>query len=143
MTMGARSIGAADISAFVDIPTPPAVKKYPLALAGQLELTECQGVTNVGSLGMGLALPAVMTQETMKIATSFLAAVLFTGTLGALNNAIAQDGILSKDEFAGTGYCHMTFPAIARHTLGNDQPERSSKGDVIDFYGSCDTEPVG
>jgi hypothetical protein len=59
MTMGARSIRAADISAFVDIPTPPAVKKYPLALAGQLELTGCQGVTNVGSLGMGLALPAV------------------------------------------------------------------------------------
>ena len=37
----------------------------------------------------------------MKIATSFLAALLFTGTLGALNNAIAQDGILSKDRFAG------------------------------------------
>jgi starvation-inducible DNA-binding protein len=33
----------------------------------------------------------------------------------------------------------MTFPAIARHTLGNDQPELSSKGDVIDFYGSCDS----
>ena len=79
----------------------------------------------------------------MKIATSFLAALLFTGTLGALNNAVAQDGILSKDEFARTGYCHMTFPAIAHHTLGNDQPELSSKGDVIDFYGSCDTDPLG
>jgi len=29
----------------------------------------------------------------MKIATSFFAALLFTGTLGALNNAIAEDGI--------------------------------------------------
>ena len=56
MTMAARSIGAADISAFVDIPTPPAVKKYPLALVGQLELTGCQGVTRVGSLGIGLSL---------------------------------------------------------------------------------------
>src|SRR4030095_16954887 len=37
------------------------------------------------------------------------------------------------------GYCDMTFPAIARHTLGNDQPELSSKDDVIDFYGSCDS----
>jgi hypothetical protein len=138
---------AADISAFVDIPTPPAVKKSPLALIGQLELTGCQVLTNVGSLGMGLAIPAVMTQrkevKTMKIATSFLAALLFTGTLGALNNAIAQDGILSKDEFAGTGYCHMKFPAIARHTLGNDQPELSSKDDVIDFYGPCDENPLG
>jgi hypothetical protein len=96
---------------------------------------------------MGLAIPVVRTQgkevRTMKIATSFLAALLFTGALGALNNAVAQDGILSKDEFAGTGYCHMKFPAIARHTLGNDQPELSSKDDVIDFYGSCDTDPVG
>jgi hypothetical protein len=49
---------------------------------------------------MDLALPAVMTQreevKTIKIATSFLAAVLFTGALGALNNAVAQDRILSK-----------------------------------------------
>ena len=79
----------------------------------------------------------------MKIATSFLAALLFTGTLGALNNAIAQDGILSKVEFGDSGYCHIKFPAIAQHTLGNDQPELSSKGDVIDFYGSCDTDPLG
>jgi hypothetical protein len=41
----------------------------------------------------------------MKIAPSFLAALLFTGTLGALNNAIARDGILSKDKFTGGGYC--------------------------------------
>src|SRR5215475_12951324 len=79
----------------------------------------------------------------MKIATSLLAAVLFTGALGAFNNAIAQDGILQKDQFAGTDYCHMKFPAIARHTLGNDQPELSSKDDVIDFYGPCDENPLG
>ena len=78
----------------------------------------------------------------MKIATSFLAAVLFTGTLGAFNNAIAEDGILQKDQFAGTNYCHLKFPAIARHTLGNDQPELSSS-DVIDFYGPCDENPLG
>jgi hypothetical protein len=96
---------------------------------------------------MGLAIPVVMTQrkevKTMKIATAFIAALLFTGTLGALNNAIAEDGILSKDQFAGTGYCHEKFPSIARHTLGNDQPELSSKGDVIDFYGPCDENPMG
>jgi hypothetical protein len=102
---------------------------------------------NVGSVGMDLAVSVVMMQRkevrNMKIATSFLAALLFAGTLGALNNAIAQDGVLSEDEFAGTGYCHMTFPAIAQHTLGNDQPELSSKGDVIDFYGPCNTDPLG
>ena len=79
----------------------------------------------------------------MKIATSFLAALLFTGTLGALNNAIAEDGILSEDQLAGTSYCHEKFPAIAHHTLGNDEPELSSKGDVIDFYGPCGENPLG
>jgi hypothetical protein len=98
---------------------------------------------------MGLALPAVMTQRkevrNMKIATSFLAALLLAGTLGAFNNAMAEDGILSKDELAGTGYCHMKFPAIRQSTLGNDQPELkdSSTGDVVDFYGPCDTDPLG
>ena len=79
----------------------------------------------------------------MKIAPSFLAALLFTGTLGVFNNAMGQDGILQKDQFAGTSYCHEKFPAIARHTLGNDQPELSNNGDVIDFYGPCDENPLG
>jgi hypothetical protein len=79
----------------------------------------------------------------MKIATSFLAALLFAGTLGAVNNAIAEDGIMSEDQLAGTSYCHEKFPAIAHHTLGNDQPELSSKGDVIDFYGPCGEDPLG
>jgi hypothetical protein len=98
---------------------------------------------------MDLALRVVMTQrkevKTMKIATSFLAALLLAGTLGAFNNAMAEDGILSKDEFAGSGYCHLTFPAIRRSTLGDDQPvlQDSSTGDVIDFYGACDTDPLG
>ena len=77
----------------------------------------------------------------MKIATSFLAALLFAGTLGAFNNASAADGILSKDELTSDAYCHEKFPAIRQHTLGNDQPELSSKGDVIDFYGPCDEKP--
>ena len=81
----------------------------------------------------------------MKIATSFLAALLFAGTLGALNNAIAQDGVLSEDQLAGTGYCHEKFPAIRQSTLGDDQPmlKDSSTGDVIDFYGPCGENPVG
>jgi len=96
---------------------------------------------------MDLAPPLVMMKRRevrkMKIATSLLAALLFSGTLGALNNAIAEDGILQKDQFAGTSYCHEKFPAIARNTLGNDQPELSTKGGVIDFYGPCDENPLG
>ena len=81
----------------------------------------------------------------MKIATSILAAVLFTGTLGALNNANAEDGILSEDQLTAGSYCHQQFPAIRQRTLGSDQPELkdSSTGDVIDFYGPCNENPVG
>src|SRR5262244_2141065 len=81
----------------------------------------------------------------MKIATSILAAVLFTGALGAFNNAIAEDGILSKNQLTGTSYCHEKFPAIRQSTLGNEDPslKDSSTGDVIDFYGPCDENPLG
>ena len=81
----------------------------------------------------------------MKIATTFLAALLFTGTLGTLNTAIAEDGILSKDQLTTDSYCHVKFPAISESTLGDDQPtlKDSSTGDVIDFYGPCDENPVG
>ena len=53
----------------------------------------------------------------MKIATSFLAGVLFIGSLGAINNAIAEDGIVSKDELAADSYCHEKFPAMHRGTF--------------------------
>jgi hypothetical protein len=142
-------IVAADISAFVDIPTLAVLEKDLLALVGQLQITGCQVVTRVGSLGMDLAVPVVRMQRkevrAMKIATSFLAALLFTGTLGALNNAIAEDGVLSKDDASAGSYCHEKFPAIRQSTLGDDQPalKDSSTGDVIDFYGPCDENPTG
>jgi hypothetical protein len=81
----------------------------------------------------------------MKIATSFLAALLLTGTLGAFNNATAEDGILSKDQLTAGSYCHEKFPAIRQGTLDSDQPalKDSSTGDVIDFYGPCNESPVG
>jgi hypothetical protein len=79
----------------------------------------------------------------MKIATSFLAALLFTGTLGALNNAIAEDGILEKDQFTAGSYCHEKFPAMTEQSLATDNPVLNSSGDIIDFYGPCNENPVG
>jgi len=95
---------------------------------------------------MAVAISLIMTErkevKNMKIATSLLAAVLFTGTLGAFNNATAEDGILSKDQLTGTSYCHEKFPAIRQSTLGDDQAQlkNSGTGDVIDFYGPCNEE---
>jgi len=104
---------------------------------------------NVGSLGMDLALSMIILERkevrNMKIATSILAAVLFTGTLGVINTATGADGILSKDELTRGSYCHEKFPAIRQSTLDDSQPalKDSSTGDVIDFYGPCNENPVG
>ena len=78
----------------------------------------------------------------MKIATSFLAGLLFIGSLGAINSAMAADGILSKDKFTAGSYCHMKFPAIDEETLGDDRPVLTQT-DIIDFYEPCDENPVG
>ena len=79
----------------------------------------------------------------MKIATSFLAAVLFTSALGALNNAAAEDGVLLKQEDTAGSYCHMKFPAMSGSSLAGNDPELNPTGDIIDFYGSCDEKPTG
>jgi hypothetical protein len=98
---------------------------------------------------MDLAISVIILERkevrNMKIATSILAAVLFTGTLGAINTATGADGILSKDQLTAGSYCHERFPAISQSTLDNSQPalKDSSTGDVIDFYGPCNENPAG
>jgi len=81
--------------------------------------------------------------ENMKIATSFLAAVLFTGALGSINTAMSADGVLSKDELATGSYCHEKFHAMTRQSLDTDNPVINNSGAVIDFYGPCNESPVG
>ena len=81
----------------------------------------------------------------MKIATSLLAAVLLVGALGAINTVMAADGIIDKQELTPGSYCHLKFPAIREDILGSDHPalEDPNSGDIIDFYGPCDENPVG
>ena len=81
----------------------------------------------------------------MKIATSFLAGVLFIGTMGAINTAMAADGVVSDDGLAAGSYCHEKFPAINPTTLGDAHPtlQDSKTGAVIDFYGPCGENPRG
>jgi hypothetical protein len=42
-------------------------------------------------------------------------------------------------------YCHLRFPAIRPSTLGLDKPQLrpATSKDIIDFYGPCDTDPLG
>jgi hypothetical protein len=41
-------------------------------------------------------------------------------------------------------YCHLHFPAIDPQTLGGTPSlQAADSGDVIDFYGPCDHDPLG
>ena len=79
----------------------------------------------------------------MKIATSFLAGLVLMGS--GLGAAKAADGVLLKEQDVSSSYCHMKFPAIEESTLYTDHPvlKSADSGDIIDFYGSCDENPLG
>jgi len=41
-------------------------------------------------------------------------------------------------------YCHLQFPAIDPQTLGGTPSlQAADTGDIIDFYGPCDHDPLG
>jgi len=68
----------------------------------------------------------------MKIATSLLAVLLFTGTLGALNDAIAENDILFQDESTASSYGHEKFSAAQPSTpdTKGSIPESAKTGDA-------------
>jgi hypothetical protein len=81
----------------------------------------------------------------MKIATSFLTALALVGSLGSSVAFAAADGVVSNATLTPGNYCHLTFPAIREETLSWDRPvlKDASSGDIIDFYGSCEHDPLG
>ena len=58
--------------------------------------------------------------------------------------AAAEKFIFKVPDAAGT-YCHLKFPAISESTLFSDRPvlKDPSEGDIRDFYGPCDYDPLG
>jgi hypothetical protein len=81
----------------------------------------------------------------MKSAVLFLAALLLSGSLGAGSSFAAAEGVLSNTVLVPGSACHLTFLAIREDTLSSDRPvlKDPNEGDIIDFYGSCDTDPLG
>jgi hypothetical protein len=57
----------------------------------------------------------------------------------------AAEGIISKIPDASGSYCHLRFPAIREETLSWNRPvlKDPREGDIIDFYGPCDHDPLG
>jgi len=82
----------------------------------------------------------------MKIATSFLPALVLFGSLGAGGSFAAAEGVMSNTVLVPDSYCHPTFPAIREDALFSDRPaslKGPSEGGIIDFYGSCYGDPRG
>jgi hypothetical protein len=58
----------------------------------------------------------------------------------------AAEGIILRSVASPeSNYCHLRFPAIRPETLYSDRPvlKDPSEGDIIDFYGPCDHDPLG
>ena len=57
-----------------------------------------------------------------------------------------KPGVLSAAALNKEGtYCHLRFPAIRPSTLASDKPQLkpAKTGDIVDYYGACDYNPVG
>lgn len=81
----------------------------------------------------------------MKIVTLFMGALLLVSSLGASRIFAAAPGVISNQVLTPGSYCHLTFPAIREETLFSGHPvlKDPSSGDIIDYYGSCDHDPLG
>jgi hypothetical protein len=85
-----------------------------------------------------------MNRMCMKIVRPIFAALLFICTMGN-NAAFAADGVILEQELTPDSYCHLKFPAIREETLAGDHQvlKVPNDGNLIDFYGPCDEDPVG
>jgi hypothetical protein len=57
----------------------------------------------------------------------------------------SAQGVVSKESVTGSSYCRLRFPAIREETLFSSRPQLKDPmdGDLIDFYGPCDYDPLG
>jgi hypothetical protein len=75
--------------------------------------------------------------------------VSFLGLVVSLGLSVADlwgaEGVIRRVPVPGTNYCRLRFPAIREDTLYSGRPvlKDPNDGDIIDFYGSCDYDPLG
>ena len=73
--------------------------------------------------------------------------LFITGALVVLCSSLlwAAEGIISKVPDSTGQFCNLKFPAIKEETLASNRPvlKDPSEGDIIDFYGPCDHDPLG
>ena len=75
--------------------------------------------------------------------------VSLSGLVGSLGLSIAHlwgaEGVIRRVPVPGSNYCRLRFPAIREETLFWDRPvlKDPTDGDIVDFYGPCDYDPLG
>jgi hypothetical protein len=82
----------------------------------------------------------------MKKPALFLSLLLLSSASELGSAPVDVGGLITKVvAIPGSNYCHLKFPAIVEDTLYRDRPvlKDPSEGDIIDFYGPCDYDPLG
>ncbi len=94
----------------------------------------------------------------MKRVQIYLSVLLVTGAMAYASIAIpasapgpivpkgVKPGVIGAIALTRSGtFCHLRFPAIRLKSLDSGKPELKSPttGDIIDFYGPCDHDPLG
>ncbi len=82
----------------------------------------------------------------MKKIKVLISMAMLIGALGASEPpSQAAQGIIYRSGPPSDSYCHLKFPAIRENTLFSSRPvlKDASDGDIVDFYGPCDYDPVG
>lgn len=79
----------------------------------------------------------------MKRCKSLIALSALVGTIGFSGAMARAENVIVKEESSPGSYCHLTFQAIQGRTLTSARPSLTTSGDLIDFYGSCDHDPLG
>jgi hypothetical protein len=81
----------------------------------------------------------------MKTISLLFCVLLLSESLGLSAEPPRPEGILSSVQAPGTNYCHLKFPTIREETLSSNHPilKDADLGDIIDFYGPCDHDPLG
>ena len=80
----------------------------------------------------------------MKKNLSLLTNLIMSSTLFWGVPSVGGQEVVLRVPTETTSYCHMKFPPITEDSLFSNSPVlNESAGNVIDFYGSCDHDPLG
>jgi hypothetical protein len=78
----------------------------------------------------------------MKSVKLLLTGMALTGALGLSAVSTRAETVISKDVLTDGSYCHAKFESIREDTLASSQPVLKDVDDIVDFYGSCNHDPL-